>query len=538
VLTADQARALRPIEEAIDRGGFAPFLLFGVTGSGKTEIYQSAIDRVIAQGREAIVLVPEISLTPQTIRRFRARFDQVAVLHSHMTDAERHRHWRSIAAGEAKVVVGARSAVFAPARNLGLIVVDEEHEPSFKQEITPRYQGRDAAVKRASLLGIPVILGSATPSLESWRNAQLGRYHLLELDRRVAERPMPDVSIVDLRLEPPPPPGTAAWGLSRPLSLAIDSALADDGQVMLLLNRRGYHRFVLCPSCGEVLTCPSCDVAMTHHRERRRVVCHMCETERALPESCRNCGQARLYFGGLGTERLEREVRSAFPDRVVRRMDSDTMRTRGSHERVLREFREGKIDILLGTQMIAKGLDFPDVTLVGVVDADTALHLPDFRAAERTFQLVAQVAGRAGRGHRPGRVIVQTYSPEQAAIRFAAAHDYRGFASEELVRRQQHAVPPFSRLARILARGRDAVATENALQTLVDQLTRAAPRSVRILGPAIAPIARIRNQHRFHAQLQAPDPKPLHDVLCKVWPEFDPPSDVEISIDIDPVQML
>ncbi len=437
-LTDDQAATLARIEPALDAGGFAPFLIQGVTGSGKTEVYLSAIERVVARDREAIVLVPEISLTPQTIRRFRRRFARVAVLHSHLSDAERHRHWQSIASGEIEVVVGVRSAIFAPARKLGLIVIDEEHESTFKQETTPRYHARDVAVKRAQMEGIPILLGSATPSLETWRNAQRGRYTRLSMPARVGGRPMPGVEIIDLRHDKAP-----VGGLSESLRQAMLRALQEGGQVILLLNRRGFHTFVICPKCGNVVKCHACDVAATYHKSRHVLICHTCDAERACPPACPSCRATGLHYGGIGTERLEREILTAFPEYASRRMDSDTMRTPGSHEQVLAAFRAGDVQILLGTQMIAKGLDFPNVTLVGVVNADTALHLPDFRAAERTFQLVAQVAGRTGRGSRPGRVLVQTYAPEHPAIRAAMQHDYEAFVASELPEREKYGVPPF-----------------------------------------------------------------------------------------------
>ena len=397
---------------------------------------------MVARGREAIVLVPEISLTPQTIRRFRRRFPKVAVLHSHLTDAERHRHWRAIAAGEVQVVVGARSAVFAPTRKLGLIVIDEEHESSFKQETVPRYHARDVAVVRrpdgwacpsSSARRRPRWRSGGTPSPAGTRGSRCrsgwptGR--------------CPEVGLIDLRNEKPEP-GQALGGLSAPLRSPMREALDDEGQVILLLNRRGFHTFILCPKCGHVVKCDACDVALTHHKGRRRALCHTCDAERDPPESCPSC-RSQLHYGGIGTERLEREVRAAFPDAVVRRMDSDTMRSPGSHEQVLKAFKDGEVNILLGTQMIAKGLDFPDVTLVGVVNADTSLHLPDFRAAERTFQLVAQVAGRTGRGDRPGRVLVQTFCPEDPAILRAREHDYLGFVRHELLRRREHNLPPY-----------------------------------------------------------------------------------------------
>ena len=430
-LTSEQTATLEAVSSAIEANSFAPFLIHGVTGSGKTEVYLAAIEKVVAQNREAIALVPEISLTPQTIKRFSDRFGKVAVLHSHLSDADRHRYWQSIAAGEVQVVVGVRSAIFAPAKRLGLIVIDEEHESTFKQETAPRYHARDVAVKRAQMEGIPVLLGSATPSLESWRNAQLGRYKLLSMPYRALGRPMPRVDLIDLRHEK-----TAIGCLSEPLRRAMLDSLEKGGQVMLLLNRRGFHTFALCPRCGAVVKCHACDVAMTYHKQRHILLCHTCDAERPCPEACPSCRAPKLFYGGIGTERLEREIQSAFPDYPARRMDSDTMRGTGSHERVLAAFETGAIRILLGTQMIAKGLDFPNVTLVGVVSADTALHLPDFRAAEKTFQLVAQVAGRTGRGDKLGRVIVQTYAPEHPAIRLAAHHDFVGFAAEELPMRK------------------------------------------------------------------------------------------------------
>ncbi len=534
-LMAEQRGVLDRLGPALAGDGhYETFLLHGVTGSGKTEVYLSAIEQVVARGREAIVLVPEISLTPQTIRRFRRRFDRVAVLHSHLSDGERHRHWRSIAAGEIQVVVGARSAIFAPTRNLGLIVIDEEHEGTFKQETTPRYHARDVAVIRARGAGVPLILGSATPSLESWRNAELGRFTRVTLSERVGGRPMPEVGLIDLRYEKPP-----TVGLSTTLKLAMAEALGEGGQVILLLNRRGYHTFAICPKpeCGRVLKCKSCDVALTWHKGRQRLVCHTCDAERPKPPACPHCRGQQIIYGGIGTERLEREVREAFPDRSVRRMDSDTMRSHGSHERVLAAFRRGEVDILLGTQMIAKGLDFPNVTLVGVVNADTALHLPDFRAAERTFGLVAQVAGRTGRGDRAGRVLVQTYSPDVAAIRCAATHDYLGFVAGELPEREKSGVPPYGRIVRLISRGEDLLAVRRHLDDLASAFRDAAP-SVRILGPAPAPVEKIKDLYRVHLQLRAPTPRPLQEALQAVLPGHPAPRGVELAVDVDPMSML
>ncbi len=533
ILTGEQDLAMAGLGPALAADAFAPFLIHGVTGSGKTEVYLSAIERVVARGREAIVLVPEISLTPQTIRRFRRRFDRVAVLHSHLSDVERHRHWQSIAAGEVEVVVGARSAIFAPTRRLGLIVIDEEHESTFKQETVPRYHARDVAVKRAQLERVPVLLGSATPSLESWRNARLGKYTRLVMTSRVEGRPMPAVDVIDLRHEK-----GFLGGLSETLRQAMHRALGEKGQVILLLNRRGYHTFVVCPSCGHVVKCRDCDVAVTYHRGRHILICHTCDAERPCPPSCPACAAPHMHYGGIGTERLEREVSGAFPEHVSRRMDSDSMRKPGSHEEVLAAFKAGEVQILLGTQMIAKGLDFPNVTLVGVVNADTALHLPDFRAAERTFQLVAQVAGRTGRGDRPGHVLVQTYCPDHPAVVHAVRHDYEGFAASELPEREKFGVPPFGRIVRLIARGADETATHDYLQKLAARARRLADARVRVLGPAPAPIIKIRGLYRFHLQARCSKAGLLQSLMRDLPARLPPPQGIELAIDVDPISML
>ncbi|AMV35928.1 primosomal protein N' [Planctomyces sp. SH-PL62] len=531
-LTPEQQEAMDALSPALQGDAFAPFLVFGVTGSGKTEVYLSAIEQVVARGREAIVLVPEISLTPQTIRRFKRRFRRVAVLHSHLSDVERHRHWRNIARGEIDVVVGARSAIFAPTRRLGLIVVDEEHESTFKQETAPRYHARDVAVKRAHLESVPVMLGSATPSLESWSNAERGRYTKIDMPSRVEGRPMPAVELIDLRHEK-----HMTGGLSDTLRLAIHQALDDDGQVILLLNRRGYNTFIICPKCGEVVKCRHCDVAATFHKGRRLLICHMCDAERPCPPACPSCHAPVLHYGGIGTERLEREVAMEFPFHAARRMDSDTMRRHGSHEEALAAFKSGEVRILLGTQMIAKGLDFPNVTLVGVVDADVALHLPDFRAAERTFQLVAQVAGRTGRGDRKGRVLVQTYSPESPAILHAARHDYESFVTQELPHRSAVLASPYGRIVRLLARGRDEGRVKAYLDELTTVLRAKADPSVRFLGPCPAPVLKIKEEFRFHLQLRCATPGPLRSLLHDLSNPPLPPK-VELAVDVDPVGML
>jgi primosomal protein N' (replication factor Y) (superfamily II helicase) len=542
-LNEDQERVWSDIAPALASGGFHAFLLHGVTGSGKTEIYLRAIEEVVRQGKEALVLVPEISLTPQTIQRFKGRCGEVAVLHSHLGDTERGGHWRRVAAGKVQVVVGARSAVFAPARKLGLIVIDEEHEHTFKQEQTPRYHARDVAVMRARLENIPILLGSATPSLESWHNALRGQYKLLTLPQRVLDRPLPHVGLIDLRhAEPRRGPFRA---LSDELEYAMRQALKDGGQVMLLLNRRGFSTHVHCPGCGHVATCKFCDLALTYHKQRDVMLCHYCGFEQEPPRQCGACGQMAVRYQGLGTEKLQTEIEERFPGYAVRRMDSDTMRKPGSHGRVLTAFRRGLINILLGTQMIAKGLDFPNVTLVGVVNADVGLHFPDFRAAERTFQLLSQVAGRTGRGPRGGKVLVQTFTPDHPSIALAAAHDYAHFVEVELGHRRAHNYPPYHRMARLIVRSRDqeaaAAFAERMAATFTTMLAKMPANTgteVRLLGPAEAPVFRLKGYYRYHFQLQSPSAATLHQALRAVLPTLRTPSGVEFTLDVDPFNML
>jgi len=543
-LNADQQRAWEKLAPALDQG-FHAFLLHGVTGSGKTEIYLRAIEEVVKQGKEAIVLVPEISLTPQTIERFSGRCGNVAILHSHLTDAERGAYWRRVATGHVQVVVGARSAVFAPTRKLGLIVIDEEHETTFKQEATPRYHARDVAVMRARLEDIPIVMGSATPSLESWANAARGAYTLLELPKRVENRPMPPVQVIDLRHEPKPQGKPGA--ISHTLETAMRGTLKAKGQIILMLNRRGFSTHVHCPACGHVAQCAHCDLALTFHRTKAALVCHYCGWETAPYAKCPGCGQAAIRYQGLGTEKLHAEVEQKFPGSVCQRMDSDTMSKPGSHQRVLDAFRDGLVHILLGTQMIAKGLDFPNVTLVGVVNADVGLHLPDFRSAERTFQLLAQVAGRAGRGDKGGRVLVQTYTPEHPCITLAAGHDYATFAAQELVHRKQHKYPPYERMARLIVRSEKEEAAcafadtlAGAFQSALAAHAKAADGKppVRLLGPAECPVFRLKNYYRFHFQVQADSSAALHEVLRAALATARPPSGVEFQVDIDPYSML
>ena len=467
-LNADQRSALAAILAPLTAGRHETILVHGVTGSGKTEVYIQAIQEVLRYGRQAIVLVPEISLTPQTEGRFRSRFGNVALLHSHLSDVERRRHWERIAGGEVSVIVGARSAIFAPTPQLGLIVLDEEHESSFKQEIAPRYNARDVAIERARAERIPLVLGSATPSLESWQRAASGHFRLVSMPRRVYDRPLPAVGTIDLRSEVHDRRHRGA--ISRQLALAMDATLKADGQIILLLNRRGFSTHIQCAACGHTVECPHCAIALTHHLRDNVALCHYCDYHTPAPAACPKCNFEGIRYAGFGTQRLEAEVKARFPGHACLRMDTDTMQKPGSHERALRSFREGDVRILLGTQMIAKGLDFPNVMLVGVINADTALHLPDFRAAERTFQLMTQVAGRTGRGERGGRVLVQTFSPEHPAIAAAVRHDYEAFARGELPIRESFDYPPFGSMIRIVVRGPGEIPASEFANTLAERL--------------------------------------------------------------------
>jgi primosomal protein N' (replication factor Y) len=538
-LNEDQQRVLEAILLPLREKRHETILVHGVTGSGKTEVYIRAIDEVIQYGRQAIVLVPEISLTPQTRSRFQSRFDRVAVLHSQLTPPERHWHWKRIAAGQVQVVVGARSAVFAPTPNLGLVVIDEEHDASFKQDTAPRYHARDVALQRARRETVPVVLGSATPSLDSWYQSQLGNYRLLEMPRRVSSRPLPDVSNVDLRTQGQ---GRRRRGaISQPLYQAIQAALRDGGQVILLLNRRGYSTNIQCPDCGHVVKCPDCDITLTHHRAGDKAACHYCEYVIPAPPRCPECGFEGIRYSGLGTQKLEAEVHARFPDVPCLRMDSDSMNKAGSHEEAFERFRCGDVKILVGTQMIAKGLDFPDVTLVGVINADTALHFPDFRAAERTFQLVTQVAGRTGRSARGGRVIVQTFSPDHPAILAAQQHDYARFASQELPVRHEFGYPPYVNMIRIVVRGPTAATVEHFAEHIAQLLREEAERmgvEPRIMGPVAAPIPRLRGQYRFHVLLYHSQRHELLAIVRDATCALKAPEDVIWTVDVDPVDML
>ncbi|NLF31341.1 MAG: primosomal protein N' [Planctomycetes bacterium] len=533
-LNDDQRAAVGAIVSRLGQG-FAPLLLHGVTGSGKTEVYIRAIRAAIADGGQAILLAPEIALATQTLQRLAGRLPRVAVLHSQLTDAQRAFYYQQIRDGHASVVIGPRSAVFAPTRSLRLIIVDEEHEGSYKQDSAPRYHGRDVAIKRAHLAGVPIVLGSATPSLESLLNARRGRYTLVRLPERVRGLPMPHLNLVHLRRDLTP--GKIEL-VGRTLTAKIAGALDRSQQIILLMNRRGYASFVFCPSCQWEMQCPDCSRAMVYHQAIQLAQCHYCQHAAALPEWCPGCSKKLLLFG-MGIQRIEDELARKFPLASVARMDSDTMTTPGQFARLLEGFRTGRIDILLGTQMVAKGLDFPRVSLVGVVSADTSLTIPDFRAAERTFQLIVQVAGRAGRAERGGEVIVQTLHGDDPAIRRAVTHDYDGFADDELPLREQFDLPPYGRLVRLLVRHENATRCEEAADLLAARLREIFPpgAGVSMMGPMAAPIVRIRKQFRRHVLLMCPTAGAIQNRLAPLMDDLGRQIQAELIADVDPISL-
>ena len=542
-------------------------LLHGVTGSGKTEIYLQAIAHTLEQGKGAIVLVPEISLTPQTVERFKARFSSgslrtlVAVLHSHLSAGERHDEWHKIRQGRARIVIGARSAIFAPVDPLGLIIVDEEHEHSYKQEESPRYHARDVAVVRGQMEGAVVVLGSATPSMESYYNAKRGKYELLELPTRVDDQKMPVVRVVDMRAEGRKQKGIPIF--SNQLKEAITQRLERHEQTILFLNRRGYSTSLQCPSCGYVAACPNCSVSLTFHRRAAKLLCHICGHSEDAPKVCPNskCRNPGIRYSGLGTEKVEDTLAKLFPHARVTRMDSDTLKRKEDYRRILGDFRAGKIDVLVGTQMIAKGLHFPNVTLVGIIYADLSLHLPDFRAGERTFQLLTQVAGRAGRGDVEGEVFVQAFTPFHPAIQYARRHDYAGFYDQEIEFREQLKYPPASRIALITLRGRNedkvrlsAEHVRSELEKLVQEraggaLPAVSEKEIRqqdaggaltnllIAGPAPAPLARAETYYRYQIMLRTRAMTKLSRTFAKLQETLALPDDVLMAVDIDPVDL-
>ncbi|WP_017727255.1 primosomal protein N' [Halalkalibacterium ligniniphilum] len=534
-LTAAQEHAINPIFAAIERQVFEPFLLHGVTGSGKTEVYLQAIERVLANGKEAIVLVPEISLTPQMVQRFRARFGSlVAVLHSGLSMGEKYDEWRKIHRKEVKVVVGARSAVFAPFENLGIIIIDEEHESSYKQEENPRYHARDVAMYRGEFHHCPVVLGSATPALESYARAKRNVYTLLPLTERVNNRAMPTVEVVDMRDELRN--GNRSM-FSQALFEKLQQRLERKEQSVLFLNRRGYSTFVMCRDCGYVASCEHCDISFTYHRSHHSLKCHYCGHEERMPETCQSCGSEHIRFFGSGTQKVEEELARVLPEARVIRMDVDTTRKKGAHERLLTKFGQGDADILLGTQMIAKGLDFPNITLVGVLAADSMLHIPDFRATERTFQLLAQVSGRAGRHQLPGEVIVQTYTPDHYSIELVKANNYEQFYEAEMKYRRMSGYPPYYYLALVNVSHPELTkvigVTEKIVHFLKDELSS---QSV-VLGPVVSPVARIKDRYRYQCLIKYKVEPNLTKILKEVQQHFlheTSRGQLQVNIDLQP----
>ncbi len=533
-LNEDQQRVWGRLSEKLS-AGFSASLLYGVTGSGKTEVYLRLIRQVLAAGRQAIVLTPEIALATQTLQRFVKRLPNVAVLHSGLTDAQRAFHYQQIREGHAGVVIGPRSAIFAPTRKLGLIVVDEENEPSYKQDTAPRYHGRDVAVKRAQLEGVPIVLGSATPSLESYHNAQQGRYELLRLPHRVRGLPMPKLHVVSLRKE-------LQRGrielLGQTLTRKIAGALDRREQIILLMNRRGYASYVFCPSCDWQMGCQDCTRSMVFHQATQLAMCHYCSATAALPEICPACRRKIVLFG-WGIQRIDNELARKFPHARTARMDSDTMTSPAQFQKVFDAFSSGELDILLGTQMVAKGLDFPRVSLVGVVSADTSLAIPDFRSAERTFQLIVQVAGRAGRADLPGEVIVQTLNENEPAIQRAVHHDFEGFAAGEIPLRAQTNLPPFSRLVRLILRHPKLEKAAEAAEQLAEQLTKTIPpHEATILGPQPTGVRKIRNLFRFQILLFCRQAGSLQRQLVRQMQTLTKVLPAELIADVDPIHLM
>jgi primosomal protein N' (replication factor Y) (superfamily II helicase) len=535
-LNEAQQQALEAIISRIGQPSPKPALLLGVTGSGKTEVYLQAARHVLDMGKTVLVLVPEISLTPQTVRRFKARFavmkDQVAVLHSHLSQGERFDEWHRIRKGLARIVIGARSAVFAPLPDLGLVIVDEEHENTYKQESVPRYHGRDVAVLRAAFEGCAIVLGSATPSLESWHNSQTGKYDVLRLDQRADGQKMPLVRVVDMRQEAAKHKGGPAV-LSDKLRVALERRLETGEQSILFLNRRGFARSLQCPACGHVCQCPHCSVALTYHRTDERLVCHVCGHQSIVPRKCPECRDPAIIMQGYGTQKVEEIMAKVLPAAKIARIDADAMRRKNALRDTLGAFKSRKIDILIGTQMIAKGLHFPNVTLVGILNADLSLHVPDFRAGERTFQLITQVSGRAGRGDLEGEVIVQTFTPHSPSIQYARRHDFDGYAEQEMEFRRQFAFPPYGHCAVLTARSNHERRAEFTLQTLHLRLAENLPDGILLGEPLPSPLVKAHGQFRFQITLRSKKARPLTRHVQAVLARTSLPEDVTVVFDMD-----
>lgn len=536
-LNADQSSALTAILEALAEPTAAkPILLLGVTGSGKTEVYLQAAQRALDLGKNVLVLVPEISLTPQTVRRFKSRFaairEQVAVLHSNLSQGERFDEWHRIRKGAARIVIGARSAIFAPLPNLGLILVDEEHENTYKQENVPRYHGRDVAVLRATFEPCAIVLGSATPSLESWHNTETGKYQLVRLNQRADNASMPLVRVVDMRLEQTKHKGGPAI-LSDKLRTALEQRLEKGEQAILFLNRRGFARSLQCPSCGHVCQCPHCAVSLTYHRTDERLVCHVCGHQAIVPRKCPECKSPAIILQGYGTQKVEEVLTKVLPQAKFARIDADAMRRKNALRDTLSAFKAHKIDILIGTQMIAKGLHFPNVTLVGILNADLSLHVPDFRAGERTFQLITQVAGRAGRGDLEGEVIVQTFTPHSPSIQYARKHDFDGFSEQEMEFRRQFSFPPYAHCAVLTSRSSHERRAEFTLQTLHLRLAENLPKGITLGEVLPSPLIRSHGQFRFQITLRSHQARPLTRHVQQILSKTSLPEDVTVVFDMD-----
>lgn len=540
-LNAEQESAVRALDASLAESKFGVTLLHGVTGSGKTEVYLRAIDTALKSGGGVIFLVPEVALTPQTVARLRSRLEAIApghrcvVWHSFLSDGERFDGWLALATGEARVVVGARSAIFAPVKDLRLIVVDEEHEPAYKQDETPRYHGRDVAVMRAKLTGALCLLGSATPSLESFSNAEAGKYRLLQLTQRVDARQLPHIVIVDLRIEAMRQRSLPA--LSRQLVDAMQDRFARKEQAILFINRRGYSSSMLCTKCGHVEECEHCSIAMTYHRTDETLRCHLCGNQKPAPARCPQCGAPDIRWRGLGTQRVEEAVRRVLPRARIERMDTDAMARKNRFREILAEFRAGKIDVLVGTQMIGKGLDFPNVTLVGLVDADISMHIQDFRANERTFQLLVQVAGRAGRGDRAGEVIVQTFTPQAEAIQFSRRADFAGFAAAEMEMRRRFMYPPFRHLIHHLFRGPNPEKLKFFAEQWAKLVEKELGGRVQLLGPSASPIEKIKDEYRWQLWYFTTAVTKVVPELARLRTGFAWPDGITQVLDVDPVNL-
>jgi primosomal protein N' (replication factor Y) len=540
-LNLEQAIVLDAVKAAIDAPAESqPILLHGVTGSGKTEIYLQAISHALDAGKTALIMVPEISLTPQTVERFKSRFaafqGEIAVMHSHLSDGERHDEWHKIHSGRARIVIGARSSVFAPLDRLGLIVVDEEHEGSYKQEEAPRYHGRDVAVMRAVMENCAILLGSATPSMESYHNAVTGKYTLVRMTARIDDRQMPLMRVVDMRQQNRRGGQTPA--LSPMLVAAVSKRLTEGRQTILFLNRRGYASALVCGACGHVCHCPNCSVALTYHRDDERLRCHLCGHSERVPNKCPECADPGIRHAGMGTQKIEESIRKVFPKARVARMDADAMSRKGSFRETLDRFKTGAIDILIGTQMIAKGLHFPNVTLVGIINADVSLHVADFRAGERTFQLLTQVAGRAGRGEFEGEVLVQTFTPSSPSIQFARHHDFNGFWDQESEFRRSFAFPPFARMILITVRGINEDMARLTCETLHRHIKNSLSPDTTLGEASPAPIAKVKTNFRFQIAMRGPSTLRMTRVIRPAVQALTLPKDVHIAVDVDAQYLL